>query len=128
MPSKGAPARAKSISLLAGLVHERFLDIDRDKLLSTLATALSAGKLSGDDAAIVRETWRSFSRARKLPEPFVRELAELTATTQNVWETAKAKNDFAMFAPHLARLVEKKREEARRIGFVGSPYNALLDE
>ncbi len=127
MPKKGANARATSISLLSGLVHQKFLAIDHDGLLSGLRKRLEDKKLVPSEAAIVRETWRSFSRARKLPETFVKEMAELTSRAQNVWAEARAENNFAKFAPYLERIVEKKREEAKLIGYEESPYDALLD-
>ena len=139
MPKKGADARAHTISLLAGLVHNKFLEIDHDGLLSGLkkkldpstrakhGTGHSARKLSPAEATIVRETWRSFSRERKLPETFVKEMAELASKSQSVWAEAREENNFAKFAPYLERMVEKKREEAKLIGFEGSPYDALLD-
>ncbi|MDO8619734.1 MAG: carboxypeptidase M32, partial [bacterium] len=127
MPKKGADARATTTSLLAGLVHNKFLEIDHDGLLSGLKKKLDGGKLSPTEATIVRETWRSFSRERKLPETFVKEMAELASKSQSVWTEAREENDFAKFAPYLERMVEKKREEAKLIGFEDSPYDALLD-
>ena len=127
MPRKGADARATTISLLSVLVHNKFLDIDRDGLLSGLRKKLELGKLTANEATVVRETWRSFSRAKKLPETFVKELSELTSRAQNVWADARAENNFEKFAPYLAQIVEKKREEAELIGYEQSPYDALLD-
>ncbi len=127
MPKKGADARASSISLLAGLVHTQFLNIDHDGLLSSLGKKLSAKKLQPHDAAIVRETVRSFEKASKLPETFVKEMAELTSKAQHVWVEARTKNNFALFAPYLEKIVAKKREEATLLGYEVSPYDALLD-
>ena len=128
MPKKGADARAKSISLLAGLVHTQFLNIDRDGLLSGLKKKLEDDRLAPREVTIVRETWRSFERARKLPETFVKAMAELTSKAQNVWQEAREENNFAKFAPYLERMVEKKREEAKLVGYEHSPYDALLDD
>ncbi len=127
MPKKGADARAHTISLLAGLVHNKFLEVDHDGLLSGLKKKLDGGKLSPAEATVVRETWRSFSRERKLPETFVKEMAKLTSKSQNVWTEAREENNFAKFAPYLEQVVEKKREEAKLIGYADSPYDALLD-
>lgn len=128
MPKKGADARAMSISLLAGLLHTQFLHIDHDGLLSGLKKKLDLEKLNGDAEVVARETWRSFEKARKLPETFVKEMAKLTSRAQSVWAEARAKNSFATFAPYLEKIVEKKREEAKLLGYATSPYDALLDE
>ncbi|MDO8594744.1 MAG: carboxypeptidase M32 [bacterium] len=128
MPRKGGDARAKSIALLAGLLHNKFLNIDHDGLLSGLKKKLDDKKLVPSEAAIVRETVRSFEKARKLPETFVKEMAELTSKAQNIWAEARAENKFELFAPYLEGIVEKKREEAKLLGYEKSPYDALLDE
>ena len=128
MPKKGADARAASIALLSGLVHNKFLNIDHDGLLSGLKKKLDSKKLKGGETAIVRETWRSFDKARKFSESFVKEMAQLTSKAQNVWAEAREKNDFALFAPYLEQIVEKKREEAKLAGYERSAYDALLDD
>ena len=128
MPKRGADARAASISLLSGFVHRKFLEIDADGLLSKLKVLLDKDRLDEKAAAVVRETGRSFARARKFSEKFVTEMAELTAKSQSVWAEARAENDFGKFAPSLERIVEMKREEAKILGYEESPYDALLDE
>ena len=128
MPKKGADARAATISLLSGILHGRFLEIDKDGLLTAQKKRLDDGKLSGADAAVVRETWRSFERARKFSESFVKEMAELTSRSQVEWARAREAKDFSRFQPYLERIVAKKREEARIIGYTDTPYDALLDE
>lgn len=127
MPKNGANARATTISLLAGLVHRKFLEIDHDGLLSELAKKLEAEKLSQNETTIVRETCRSFVRAKKLPEIFVKDLAQLSSKSQSVWAEAREENNFAKFAPYLAQMIGKKREEAELVGYTNSPYDGLLD-
>src|SRR3989338_856921 len=128
MPKKGADARAATISLLSGILHGRFLEIDKDGLLTAQKKRLDDGKLSGADAAVVRETWRSFERASKFSESFVKEMAELTSRSQVEWARAREAKDFSRFQQYLERIVAKKREEARIIGYTDTPYDALLDE
>lgn len=127
MPEKGADARAASISLVSGLMHEKMVGLDDDGLLSKLKRQVDAKGLKGKDAIIVAETWRSFEREKKLPKAFVKELAETTSKAHHVWIRARKENDFSLFLPWLRKIVELKRKEAEFVGFADSPYDALLD-
>jgi len=127
MPSKGNDLRAKIIGSLSGELHNKFTSDNFEKLLLELRKELDAGKLSDKDNCIVRETWREFSREKKLPLDFVKELAETTSKAQMIWAKARKKNDFKLFLPELKKIVALKRKEAKLVGYKDSPYNALLD-
>lgn len=127
MPKKGAELRAKAISNLAGILHDKFVSPSFSRLVRAAKKEADAGKLGDDDACIVREVWREFSREKKLPLEFVKELSETTSVASSVWAEARKKNDFKLFLPYLKKIVELKRKEAELIGFKDSPYDALLD-
>lgn len=130
MPAKAADSRAENISYLSGLAHKMFVNIDENKVLSDLKTALDKKLIKGKDAVIVHHTWRSYERERKLPEVFVKELSLTTSKAQHVWAEARSKNNFELFAPWLSKLVSLKRTEAKHVGYDkknGSPYDALID-
>lgn len=127
MPPKGADTRALSIAHLSAVVHDKFVKINEDGLLSELKKQLDAGGLSQEDAVIIREVWRSYEREKKLPENFVKELAETTSKAQAVWANARAKSDFNLFLPWLEKVITLKKKEAELVGYEHSPYDALLD-
>jgi carboxypeptidase Taq len=127
MPAKGAEARAQAISYLSAIVHNKFVAINEDGLLTKLKRALDNSKIRGKEATIISETWRSYEREKKLPEVFVKELAETEARSQTVWAEARAKNDFKLWLPWLEKIVKLKRQEAKYVGYQDSPYDALLD-
>ncbi len=127
MPVKGGDIRAASTAELSGIIHNKFVAIDSDGLLTRLYKQVKAKKIKGKDAVVILETWRGFEREKKLPESFVRELAEITSKSQSVWAEARAKNDFNMFLPWLSKIVSLKQQEAKLVGSTGSPYDALLD-
>ncbi|MCX6712152.1 MAG: hypothetical protein NT041_00485, partial [Candidatus Vogelbacteria bacterium] len=99
MPTKGADARASAIAYLSAIVHNKFIAIDEDGLLTKLKKVLDnqptlklrrgKEKLSSNDAVIVAETWHSYEREKKLPEAFVKELAEVSSKSQTVWAEAR---------------------------------------
>lgn len=128
LPPKAGDVRATAISSLSGLVHKKFIDINADGLLTKLKKQLDAKKITGDDAVVVTETWRSFERSIKLPDAFVRELAETTALAHGVWVQARKTNNFKLFLPWLEKIVKLKQKEAKLVGYKDSPYDALIDE
>lgn len=134
MPVGGGEARAEQIAVLQGLAHEKLVSPDVQALLSQWvdpATGQAADQPgeSWDEPSrsLLREAWRDFSRAKKLPSEFVVKLSRECSLAQQVWVEAKTKNLFALFLPHLTTLLQLKREEAQYLGYEGSPYNALLD-
>jgi carboxypeptidase Taq len=63
-----------------------------------------------------------------LPAAFVAEKASLDSEAFHVWKEARARSDFALFAPFLERQLEMARQEAAYIGYGDRPYDYLLDK
>jgi len=132
MPSGGGAARADQLSLIMSLAHARFTGTDFQRSLAKLVD-LETGKVRAQDLAsnqvrMLEMTWRDWRHDTALPVDFVGKLARLTSEAQQVWEKAREQNDFALFAPHLEKIVEMKREESQYLGFENEPYDALLDD
>jgi len=127
LPAKASEARARQVAELSSLIHSKFVALDDDGLLTGLKVQLAKNKLKGGDAVVVAETWRDFERAKKLPDAFVREMAEVSSRSETNWVEARKKNDFALFLPWLEKIVKLKRQEAKYIGYDKSPYDALID-
>ena len=134
MPAGGGLARAEQIATLQGLAHQKLVSPDTEALLGRwldLDTGLPLeqnGDLWDDSSrALLREVWRDYSRAKKLPSEFVKTLGRECALAQQVWVEAKEKHNFKSFLPNLQKVLLLKREEAHFLGFRDSPYNALLD-
>ncbi len=128
MPANGANLRGEQMALLASLAHQKFTDPKIGELLAAIEGSDLVTDPVSDAAANVRELRRNYDRATKLPQALVEELARVTTQAQQVWQTAKAKNDFPQFQPWLERVVALKREEAAAVGFKDHPYNALIEE
>jgi carboxypeptidase Taq len=126
MPERGAAHRANQIALVAASVHERFTSAALGTLLEQAEGA--ADRSDPVVATNLRELRRDYDRAVKLPTKLVRAIAQAGAEAFEAWKAARAHSDFPQFAPHLARLLELKREVADRIGWQQERYDALLDE
>ena len=125
MPPAGGAGRGRVMGTLEALVHSRLTDPAFGDLL---AEAENDDSLDPDQRAAVRLARRDYEKATKLPEELVRELAELSSTAFQAWAEARPANDFSIFEPHLARMVELKKQEADAIGWEGERYDALLDQ
>lgn len=127
MPEKGAARRGETSAYLTGLLHNKFTSDEFGELLTRVKSLDKKGKLTKKQVTVVREVDREFTREKKLPESFVRELAQLTSEAHQVWVKARRENNFKLFLPYLEKILKLKRLEAKYVGFKNSPYDALLD-
>src|ERR1043166_6543814 len=94
MPKKGAALRAQTMAHLAGLLHERFLSINSDGALDRLIAAMENNELTAADQTILREVGREYRRETKLPNDFVKTLAETCSTANAAWVEARKNSAF----------------------------------
>ncbi|MCX6031157.1 MAG: carboxypeptidase M32 [Chloroflexi bacterium] len=123
MPPKGVTHRAEMLAYLAQLIHEKATDPRLGELLSTA----EQGRWEVGPAANLREWRRAYDQEIRLPTELVRRRAELTAKGNQIWQEARANNDFAAFAPALDDLIALSREMADHLGWQAERYDALLD-
>lgn len=131
MPEKGMDLRAHQLELLAPLIHKRKTSSEFAKILGSLID-LKSGRildtsLSTQFQSALREWRKDYLRAVKIPAPFVKKMAKTTALSLSVWAKSKATKNFALFAPHLERIVEMSKKKAEFLGYDKHPYDALLD-
>jgi carboxypeptidase Taq len=125
MPSAGAGARAHQLGTLARLTHERSTAAEIGSWLDELDTM----QLDGLDGDIVRLARRDWERVRRVPEDLAVELAQASTEGQEIWQQARANDDFSAFAPALKRNVELARAYGDCVAEDGqSAYEALLDD
>lgn len=130
MPAGGGAARAEQIATLEGLAHQRLVSTELETLLTEWidpATGQAADSWDEPSRSLLRETWRDFSRAKKLPSDFVIRLSRECSLAQQAWVTAREESRFSKFLPSLKIILGLKRDEARYLGYRNSPYDALLD-
>jgi carboxypeptidase Taq len=128
MPHAGSAHRAEQMALLARMAHEMLTAPAVGERLATVEGSELIQDRDGDTAVNVRELRRVYDRAVKLPKELVEEIARVTTRAQQVWQEARAANDFPAFQPWLEKVVGLKRQEAQAVGYRLAPYDALLDE
>ncbi|MFP4374063.1 MAG: carboxypeptidase M32 [Spirochaetaceae bacterium] len=132
MPEAAVEERAEQIAALEGIIHERKTSDEIGELLSDCGARDGnpggENTLASLDRAFLRQLHRQFRRHTKLPSKLVTDIAMTASRAQSIWQSARAHNDFGVFAPHLKRLVELRIESAELLGYEEHPYDALLDE
>lgn len=97
-------------------------------MLDRLAEPQEYDALDGTWQFIVRRMKRDFDRNRRIPadvyEAFVRAQAESGAA----WEEAKRSSDFSIYAPHLRKMIEMRKEITGYTDPGKELYDAMLDE
>lgn len=129
MPEKGGTARAESQAALGTLMHEKMTS---EAYRVALEEAAASPALNAREAALVRELKRDADNARKIPVDLAEDLARTSSLAQQAWAKARAAADGAGapgdFLPWLEKMVALKRREAECLGYVATPYDALLDQ
>lgn len=124
MPAGGAPGRSGQLSALSATRHELLVDDAVDRWLSELESA----DLTGPQAACVREIRRQYDRAASVPAELVEEITRTASENQQIWQDAKAEDDFEAFAPHLEKLRDLQVERAAHIDPDKPPYEVMYED
>lgn len=122
MPRGGAETRGHQIATLKGLARGMILD-------PALGDPAAAAAESCDD--LTRRAGRAVVAARdhhaRVPADLLRRRAEGSALAGAAWAEARATSDFALFRPHLERMVALSRETAEALGHGAHPYDPMVD-
>ena len=126
MPSAGAAWRGEQLALLARQIHQRQSSAEFQELLAA-AEAEQAAQPEPDPAArrnlqLLRQ---ELERQRRLDPDLVARLAEAQARGYSLWQEARSRADFNLFAPALSELVSLRREQARQLAEPRSCWESL---
>jgi len=128
LPPAGGQYRAEQSTMLAGLVHRRWIDPRFGEQLDALAESSLATDPQSDAGVVVRRLRRQREKRLKLPQSLVEELARTAILGQQAWQEAREKDDFPTFLPLLEKTFLLKRQQAEALGYPECPYDALLDD
>lgn len=128
MPPAAGAYRAEQLAYLAGEIHRRQTASQVGEWLAELADSPLAADAHSDAGTVIRELHRQYQKKTRLPQSLVEELSHTATLGEQAWVEARKADSFAAFQPHLARMLELKRQEAAALGYAASPYDALLDD
>ena len=124
-PPGGRGARAHHGATLAAIAHQRLVDPAYGEAIEAAA---ALPDVTVAQQARVREARRGRDKATKLPEAFVRAMAQQRSATNQAWEHARDTKRFEDYRPALEQLMRLKVEEADLLKGDGTRYDALLDD
>lgn len=108
MPRGAAEQRGEEMAALEGVLHAR----RTDPQIGAWLEAIDASVLGEVGLAKLRHIRRSYERNTKVPAKLAAEIARVTSVAQGIWAEARARDDFAHFAPTFKEVVRLRREEA----------------
>jgi carboxypeptidase Taq len=126
MPIDASAERGQAMAVLAGFTHQLFTDSEFVKDVDVLFEARE--ELSPIDRRAMVVTKRALDKSVKLPKAFVEESNELVNAAHTAWLSAKEASNFPLFEPHLAKVVENRKQYAQYINPDENAYDLLLDE
>ena len=124
MPTSGTEERGMADSQLH-ILHKNLL-LNKD-FVGLVESAKKLDGLSDLEKGIVRVLNREITKQIKIPNELTQAESLERIRGNMVWREARQKSDFMMYAPHLKKMIEIKRQIAEKIGYEKHPYDALLD-
>ena len=112
------------------IIHERKTSAVMRHALDEAEAVVTAdpGHFTLADHALVRTLRRDVDEAVKIPDDFVRDFALAQASAWEAWISAKKAKNYAIFAPHLGKMIEFSRRKAALLNPDVPPYEALFAE
>lgn len=128
MPAGGAPARARQIGTLSGILHQKRTSDELGKLIEEAGAEIDGMDYESDEASTVRVAKRDYEEQTCLPLDLVVKFAQATTEGHEIWAKAREANDYKAFQPTLEYIIDLTHQVAEEIGYEdNNPYNALLD-
>ena len=131
IPPKAYPQRGEQMALLYQLAHRMGSDPKVGKLLDKVEKKTEFNKLDAIQQRNVHLIRREYDSVVKIPEKLMGEIAKQQTIAVSVWKKAKAKKDWKLFEPELAKmvdLVQQRGEILKDVRNTPTVYDALLDQ
>jgi len=128
MPPGSAEDRGFHQATIDRLAHIKFTSDEVGKLLDELEPWAAQLDPDSDEARLIKVTRREYDKLTKVPTDMVAELSQITTAAFSVWQEARAQSNFAMFRPHLEKVMDWKRRYAALFAPYDHVYDPLLDD
>jgi len=125
MPAKALPYRAEQLAWLTGHAHRRFIAGQVGQWISECEQ--HGFPPDSDQFGNIHEWRRQYDRATKVSARLVEKLERVRAHAREAWRQAREQSKFALFQPHLDKVLALTRQMADCWGYKESPYDALVE-
>ena len=124
-PKGAAAVRGDTSAELSRIDYQLTTAPETVEMLETLMAARE--ELDAVTRRKVEEYWRSYDRTRRIPEEEFVAYQRLSIKADDVWQTAKETNDFALFEPYLQEMFDTLKRFALYWEPYKAPYETMLD-
>jgi len=124
MPPKGAPARGKLLSTLAGVRHAK---LNAPELRAAIDAAYDEVDEDSAEYAQVARADYEVKQASCIPADLATAIAEAESNGLVAWQNARKESDFSLFESQLSELVKLNREKAAALNPDMPAYDVMLN-
>lgn len=125
-PKKAIEQRSQAIGILS---TEVFQMKTSDEMKTYIDQILSAkDEVSEITFKAALESEKEYKLSKVIPQEEYKEYVILQSKAESVWEEAKEKSDFSLFAPYLKKLVDTNKKFLEYWGYKENKYDTFLDQ
>ena len=124
-PEMAGEGRGRTLSFLGDLEYEMITDPELTDAINYLKD--HKDEFGESERREIDLTAKMVESVAKIPKDEYLEWIVLQDEASFVWKKAKESNDFALFEPYLARIIEMNRKKAAYFAPEKDVYDALLD-
>jgi carboxypeptidase Taq len=128
MPSGGAEDRGNQLATLSQIAHKKFTSEEVGRLLEDLEPQVAQLDPDSYEARLVKVTRRLYDKETKVPPEMVVEFAQLTTAAHQIWQEARAEDNFGKFQPSLEKIIDLRQRYASIFKPFDHIYDPLLDD
>ncbi|MGM0873930.1 MAG: carboxypeptidase M32 [Bacillota bacterium] len=127
-PKKGIEQRSEVIGMLSTEAFQMLVSDQMNEFLLSLSQEDVYQELNPITQKAVGLLKKEYHKNKVIPPTEYQEYVILCSKAESIWEEAKAKSDFQLFAPYLKKLVDYNKKLITYWGYEGNKYNTLLNE
>lgn len=127
-PKKGIEQRSEVIGMLSTEAFQMLVSDQMEEYLVELSKDGVFDKLDPITQKAVELVNKEYQKNKLIPADEYQQYVVLCSKAESVWEEAKEKSDFQLFAPYLKKLVDYNKKLITYWGYKGNKYNTLLNE
>lgn len=128
MPKKGFERHSDALTYFSTEQFKLATSEELKECLKALNKKEELSLLDADWQFIVKKMLKDIEKDSKIPVELYREFVQAEAESGRAWQEAKAASDYSIFAPHLKKMIDLKREMISFTDPDKEVYDAFLDQ
>ncbi len=127
-PKKGIPKHVDALSFFSAKVFAMSTAEEYGQMLEELSKPENFDELELKWQHTIKSRKKMYDNFIKIPADFYKKVVHDRAESNHAWQQAKRTNDYAMFAPYLAREIDNAKKKAAITNPGEDVYNVLINE